>query len=245
MNRLLTTALALSLAASTALSTGFVGSALAGPVADFEAAYDGAYASYRTALFATNSGDAAKSVGALTQLDAGWAALMAQYRASPPPQYEADPMWDASAQEVTDHVEAAKAQVAAGELPKAHETLEGIREVLGSLHARNGVETFSDRMNAYHAEMEVILGMDASAMDAAAKQSLLEHAAVLAYLAKDALDAPPAAAAGNAEYEALAKAVQGSVDQFLTAARSGDEAALKAALGGLKVPYSKLFLKFG
>ena len=100
-------------------------------------------------------------------------------------------------------------------------------------------------MNAYHAEMEVILGIDLSAMDAAAKQVLLEHAAVLAYLAEDVLSAPPPAAPGNPEYAPLADAVQNSVDQFLAAARSGDEAALRSAIGGLKVPYSKLFLKFG
>jgi hypothetical protein len=42
----------------------------------------------------------------------------------------------------SDLLNQAKTQSAADDLPKAHETLEGIREALGSLHARNHVETF-------------------------------------------------------------------------------------------------------
>lgn len=236
MNRLLATALSLSL---------HVAPAMAGPVEDFESVYDTAYAQYRTALFATNAGNAERSVAVLGQLDSAWSALMAQYRASPPPQYEADPMWDETIEEVTTILDAATTQVAAGDLAMAHVTLEGVREALGALHARNNIETFSDRMNAYHAEMEAILEMDLDLVDATARQRLLEHSAVLAYLARDVLSAPPAVARDNAEYAPLAAAMQASVDQFVAAARAGDDAALRTAVGGLKVPYSRLFLQFG
>jgi hypothetical protein len=82
-------------------------------------------------------------------------------------------------------------------------------------------------------------------LDAAVKQSLLEHSAVLAYLAEDVVLAPPAGAINSPEFAALSVALQTSVDQFVAAARSGDDAALLGAIGALKVPYSKLFLKFG
>jgi len=236
MNRLHTTTFVLSLIAAPVI---------AAPVTDFEAAYDTTYASYRTALFATNMGDAAKSIDALGLLDSNWTGLITQYRASPPPQYEADPMWDETIQDVTNILEQAISEVAAGDLPMAHETLEGIRESLGSLHARNNVETFSDRMNAYHTEMEAVLSIDLANMDTAVWQNLLEHSAVLAYLATDVLAAPPAAAIESPEFASLVASLQTSVDQFVAATRSGDDVALQAAIGALKVPYSKLFLKFG
>ncbi len=88
MNRILATTLILSLGAAPAL---------AGAVAEFETAYNTAYANYRTALFATNSGDATKSGGALKQLDGTWTELAAQYRANPPPQVEDDPLWGQTA----------------------------------------------------------------------------------------------------------------------------------------------------
>ena len=236
MKRLLATAFVLSLN---------VAPVVAGPVADFENSYNVAYSSYRTALFATNTGDAAKSVGALKLLENNWTGLMIQYRASPPPQFEADPLWDQTIEDVTSLLDRSKTQAAAGDLPAAHETLEGIREALGALHARNHIETFSDRMNAYHTEMEVILGSDTTNMDVEVRRALLEHSAVLEYLATDVLSAPPAAAIESPEFATLAAGLQTSVDQFVDAARSGDDAALLAAIGALKVPYSKLFLKFG
>lgn len=236
MSHTLATTLILSLGAAPAL---------AGAVADFEKTYDTAYANYRAALFATNSGNAAKSDGAIKQLDGTWTKLTAQYGASPPPQFEDDPLWGQTIKEVTSLLDQAKTQATAGDLPTAHATLEGIREALGILHARNNVETLSDRMNAFHAEMEVILGMEMTNLDVAAKQSLLEHSAVLAYLAADVLSDPSAELIENPEFGTLAIGLQTSVDQFVAAARVGDDAALLASVRALKVPYSKLFLKFG
>jgi hypothetical protein len=219
--------------------------AFAGPVTDFEATYGEMYAGYRSALFATNSGSAEKSAAALDGLQKNWATLVTTYGQTPPPQYESDPLWGETIAEVTGSIAKATEAVSAGNLPESHETLEAVREAFSALHARNGIETFSDRMNAYHAEMERILGLDLTTLDAPAKETVLEHAAVLAYLAQDVLSAPPANAEGNADYAALSAAMQTSVDQLLSAARAGDDDAIKAAVGGLKVPYSKFFLKFG
>lgn len=164
--------------------------AFAGPVTDFESTYGEMYAGYRSALFATNSGSAEKSAAALQGLQAKWDALVTSYGQTPPPQYEADAKWAEMIAEVSDSIAKAGEAVAKGDLAGSHETLEHVREAFGALHARNGVETFSDRMNAYHAEMERIIGLDLTALDAAAKQSVLEHAAVLAYLTQDVLASP-------------------------------------------------------
>ena len=223
----------------------FVGPVLAGPVTDFESAYGEMYAGYRTALFATNSGNAEKSAAALTGLQKQWDALVSAYGQTPPPQYEADAQWPEMIAEVSSRLAKASEAVGKGDLPESHETLEHVREAFSALHARNGIETFSDRMNAYHAEMESILALDLSTLDEGAKQAILEHSAVLAYLARDILSSPPAKAEGDADYAVLSGAMQASVDQLLAAARAGDDAAIKAAIGGLKVPYSKFFLKFG
>lgn len=217
----------------------------AGPVSDFEAAFGDVYADYRSALFATNSGDTEKSNMILNGLGTKWNGLVAGFRLTPPPQYEDDPLWGETMDKVGGYLEKAKAEAENGQLPTAHETLEAVRDEIGNLHARNNVETFSDRMNAYHAEMEHVLDLDLSNIDAATKQTLLEHAAVLSYLADDVLQMPPAKIADQAEYDTLANALKSSVEKFLATARAGDAEGLKAAVGGLKVPYSKFFLKFG
>ena len=45
-------------------------------------------------------------------------------------------------------------EIAARQLPQAHETLEAVRDLLAEQRRRSGVVVFSDHMNAYHLEME-------------------------------------------------------------------------------------------
>lgn len=237
MNRILLGSVALTIASSIA--------AYAGPVSDFESAYRQMYGAYRTALFKTNAGDAEGSAAAMAKFAGQFEALSATYASAPPPQYEDDPMWDETMAAAAELTSAAQTKVATGELAEAHETLEGVREIFGDLHIRNGVQTYSDRMNAYHAEMEHVLGLDMSALDDAMMSEIHERAAVLAYLADEVLAAPPAEATGNEEYAKLSAAFEASVNSLLDAARSGDPEKVKAAVAALKKPYSILFVKFG
>jgi hypothetical protein len=232
-----------SMLALTSLCCAFVFTAAhAGPVQEFETQLRGSYGSYRVALFATNSGDAAKSAQALDGFGKSWSGVVAGYAEAPPPQYEADAKWAQTMTAVQATIEAARSQIAAGDLPAAHLTLEAVRSEFGDLHARNGLSGFSDRMNDYHAEMEEILALDLAATDAV---TLAQHAGILGYLAAKIEHQPAPEAAGNAEYDSLQQPFLDSVKAFDTAVRSGDAAAIATAAAGLKVPYSKFFLKFG
>ncbi len=231
------------LIAATALAVGLVGSAAAGPVSDFETALRGAYADYRGALFQTNANKPEAAVKTVDAFRQKWAALAAA-NPTPPPQYADDPAYAATLAKVAAIADDAAGAVAAGKLPEAHQTLEAIRGEIGGLHERNGIVGFSDRMNAYHAKMEEILGRDYGGFDTAGLGSLREDTAVLAWLAADIAAHPPAEAADPA-YKPLLAGMNDSVTALGAAARADDPAAAKSALDGLKVPYSKLFLKFG
>lgn len=231
------------LTGALALTLALVGSAHAGPVADFETAMRGAYADYRAALFTTNATQPEAAVKAVDAFKQKWAELMAANTAAPP-HYADDPDYAATLAKVASIADKAAGEVATGKLPQAHETLEAIRFQVGGLHERNGIVGFSDRMNAYHAKMEEVLGKDYGGFDAAGMALLGEDAAVLAYLAADIKAHPPVEASDPA-YGKLLDGMTDSVTKLTAAAHSGDPAAAKSALGGLKVPYSKLFLKFG
>ena len=217
--------------------------AFAGPFADFESQLRSAYGTYRIALFQSNSGNAEVTGKALTELAQGWGVLTETWSATPPPQYADDGAFAATLASVETIIGEATAQVSAGELGAAHLTLEEMREELGALHLRNGIVSFSDRMNAYHAHMEEVLGADLAAMPDALGY-LRESAAVLGYLA-DEIGSHPAPEAADPAYEPLVGAFRQSVAALRDAARSGDIEAAKAAVGGLKMPYAKLFAKFG
>ncbi len=213
--------------------------AVAGPVGDAEAQIGEAYADYRAALFQTNQKDSAATHVALTAFHTRWGALSAAWKTSPPPQYVDDPKLTDTLDIVIRITNEAKAAAAMGDLQKSHDILEAIRGEIGALRGRNGLISFSDRMNAYHEVMEH--ATDGGEMTTT---SALEHAGVLAYLAKD-LGANRPSGVDAAAFDAAFKALEASVKAFQGAARSGDKAATDLARKGLKSPYSRMFLRFG
>jgi hypothetical protein len=211
------------------------GTSIAGPFSDFEAEMRSAYGDYRMALFATNAADAAKATDAVAKFDAAWSRMSQQ---AAPPQYEDDSHFGETMKAVGALSHQAREEVSAGALPKAHETLEKIRNEIGGMHLRAGLYTISDRMNAYHLQMEKVIGN--KAMD---PKMAGAEAAVLSYLIDDIIAHPPLPA--DPAFQTLASDVKTSVEKLKSAAEAGDGAAVKAAIGGLKPAYSKLFLKFG
>lgn len=231
---------ALSLAATLATNV----PAYAGPFTDFEHDLRDAYGQYRTALFQSNMGNADATSKAIQSLNDKWTALEANWANVPPPQYADDAGYNDTLTAVEAVIAKASQEVAGGDLAKVHVTLEVLRADIGALHDRNGIISFSDRMNAYHAKMEEIIGLDLAAMPDGGVAALAQGAAVLAYLTADIV-AHPAPEAADPAYGPALEAMTKSVEALQAAVHAGDAAAAKTAIGGLKVPYSKLFAKFG
>ena len=142
--------------------------------------------------------------------------------------------------------ERAASQVAAGQLPEAHETLEEVRDLLADLRRRNGVIVYSDHMNAYHAEMEHVLEGGAKLLgESRGLLELIARAGVLDYLAARLRSEAPPALAADPEFAPAVLAVEASVKALRQALMAQDAAAAREALGKLKGPYSRLFLRFG
>jgi len=219
--------------------------AFGGPVRDFEAAFRDAYADYRTALFTTNSKDPAAAGKSLAAFESKWSAIIAKWGASPPPHYADDPLWPETLRKVSVVLRDANSAMKAGKLADTHEILEHFREEIGALHARNDVATFSDRMNAYHEKMEKVLGDTYGGFDTSGRDRLREDNAVLMYLADDLERYRPKEAIDSAEFRNMLGALRGSLAAIRNALGSGDAAAIKKAVTGLKPAYSKFFLRFG
>jgi len=215
----------------------------ADPVTDAMQAANGPY---RMALYKTNSKVQDEARQALLQAQAMWAKLATQFGAKPAAPYDRDAGFAASVAEVSQVYEAALKQVNAGDLSGAHKTLERVRDVMADMRLRNSVVVFSDHMNAYHSQMELVL-IDGADTLAEPKGLLLLTGQVgaLSYLAKQLETQAPAALKQEAGFGDLLKAVQQSVANLEAALLNQDSAAARAAIGKLKGPYSKLFAKFG
>ena len=209
-------------------------------------AIQAAYAPYRTALFRTNSNAQPASEQAMAATRQAWQGIVERFAARPPAPYDRDSGFAATLAEVDAVYARADTQVRGRQLTEAHETLEKARELMADLRRRNGVVTYSDHMNAYHAEMERLLGESAAMMAAPqAAMQLMAHVGTLDHLARRLRSEAPAEFTQNADFVALLRDLQASVAALRDAALSQDTAAMGKAVGMLKMPYSKLFLRFG
>jgi hypothetical protein len=215
----------------------------ADPVTD---AMQAANAPYRMALYKTTGKSQPEAQQALTQAQQAWDTLSTQFAAKPAAPYDRDPAFAASVAEVTKVYTKAMAEVNANQLMEAHNTLEHAREVMADMRQRNQVVVFSDHMNAYHSQMEVIM-IDGNTTLAQPKGmlQLTAQTGALSYLAKRLSTQAPASLTQNAEFTELANAVKQSVGNLEAALLNQDMTAIKEAIGKLKGPYSKLFSKFG
>lgn len=205
-----------------------------------------AYAPYRAALFRTNSKAQAESEAAMAQARQAWKSIQDRYAATPPIPYDRDPEFSVSLTAVTQVYEQAAAEIDQGKLAQAHETLEQARDIMAELRRRNGVIVFSDHMNAYHAEMEHVLEQgQAMTSSPQAMLTLVKRVGVLEYLARRLRSEAPKALQNDAEFSTALQALETSVYTLHRAAMNQDAAAAREALGRLKGPYSRLFLKFG
>lgn len=215
----------------------------ADPVTDLMQA---ANAPYRMALYKTNGKSQDEAQQAVLQAQQMWGKLATEFGAKPAAPYDRDPAFAGSVAEVGKVYDQALKEVGAGQLSAAHNTLERVRDVMADMRQRNNVVVFSDHMNAYHSQMELIQVHGGETL-AQPKGALLLTAqtGALSHLAKQLEVQAPAALKKNEEFNQLLKAVNQSVGTLEAALLNQDMAAAKEAAGKLKGPYSKLFAKFG
>ncbi len=205
-----------------------------------------AYTPYRVALFKTNSNSQAESSLAIGQAQRSWRQLQSQFVAKPPAPYDRDGAFAGSLDEVAKVYAKAEEQAAANQLAAAHETLEAARDIMAELRRRNQVIVYSDHMNAYHAEMEdVLINGPKILAEPNGMLQMIAMVGALDYLAKKLITEAPAKVVTDADFEGLVKPVVKSVADLRKALWSQDPMLVKEALGKVKQPYSKLFLKFG
>lgn len=230
---------ALTLSAALLLS----GAAGAGPVQEFEKQLTEVYAHYRAALMQTNVKNQAATESAIAAFEKGWSGILAR-KSSPPPQYADDTRWGETLDKVATILGQAKAEAGKGDLARSHETLEAIRYQIAALRQRNGIVSFSDHMNAYHEQMEIVVG-GSYAADAEGLARLREDVAVLAYLMAEVERNRPGQLASDETFSQGVAAMKASVTALQLAVRSGDTTRLTELRKALKPPYSRLFVRYG
>ena len=209
-------------------------------------AIQAAYAPYRVVLFKTNGNAQDEARKAIAQAQQEWGKIATQFGAQPPAPYDRDSSFKTSLDKVSEVYAKAAGQIDKNELSEAHETLEHAREVISEIRHRNQIVAYSDHMNAYHAQMEKVLIDGPKTMaEPNGLMQLTAQVGALEYLAGKLKSEAPADYLKNEEFGASYKAVEQSVADLKAALFTQDVAQVKTAMAKLKVPYSKMFIKFG
>jgi hypothetical protein len=204
-----------------------------------EARMAAAYADYRHALFATGQGNAQASREAVAGFRHRWTGLVATWRIVAPPQYADDERLTATLEAIAIRAEEAEKAIVRADLETAHELLEGIRDEIADLRLRNGTQTFSDRLNAYHAQMEKVLAVNPASLAGAELAAFRDEVAILDYLSRDVSRRfPPKAGA-------LVSALRHATQELHAAVAAADPARTALALKAIKPAYARLFVPFG
>jgi len=215
----------------------------ADPVTD---ALQKAYVPYRVALFKTSNNLQEDSRKAITQAQKEWNDIASRYGTSRPSPYDLDTAFASTMTEVAGIYAKAAAQIEKNQLAEAHETLEMVREETAALRHRNQVIVYSDHMNAYHAQMELVLNDGLKILaEPNGLSRLTAQVGVLEYLASTLGTEAPADYAANEEFIGMYKAVKKSATDLAEALVSQNTEKIKDTVGRIKVPYSKMFVKFG
>jgi hypothetical protein len=215
----------------------------ADPVTD---AMNAAYAPYRVALFRTNSQAQPESEQAIARTSQEWQALIAQYAKAPPAPYNRDASFAKTLEDVAAVYAKASTEIQAKTLTQAHETLEKARDLMAELRRRNGVVVYSDHMNAYHAEMEHMLGDGPKwAAETQGAMLIMEKLGAMEYLAGRLRSEAPASVGTDPAFAGALQAVEKSLAGLRDAVLTQDAGKIRDALSRIKGPYSQFFLKFG
>ena len=209
----------------------------------------GAYGHYRQASFylrrAANPDVAALELETFIEK---WQVVIEKFADAPPDAFADDPRWRETLTEIASRAETALAAIDSGDAKAAGEAAAPVRGLLGDLRRRNGVNTYSDIIDALSAEMGAFAKYRRNPPDFADKaqvDAMLGQAAVMGYLFDQCEARAPAEVLASEEFKRLVDGARESLLKVWKAAETGDARLLQVGVGEIHSFERILFLRFG
>jgi hypothetical protein len=223
--------------------------ARAGAIDDFNHRFENAWAQYRDAFYRSAPGheDRPAAEEALRAFLAAWRGLSHRWATTPPPQYGEDAQFGKELQTITEVAAQAAAELAVGRLPQAHATLSQIRKLLAEMRQRNGLEAYTDRLDAFDEALAEAADDDLDQPELTPTQfvQLCEQVGVLSYLAERMEKGAPTELADDANFYDMVEGIARQVRILKAAVLDGKREAVAAALADLRQSFDKFYLLYG
>lgn len=215
----------------------------------FHTAVADAWAHYRqVSFYVGRAGNVEVAALELEDFIAKWAALEATYRDNPPDAFADDKAWARTLEDVGSRARAGLERLDAADVDGARDLLMPIRDIMGDLRRRNGIATYSDRIDELSAEMGVLAGYRREVKqldDLEAVAMVTRQAAVVAYLFQRCAELAPPAVAQDPEFKRQIEGARGSMKKLWKALETGDMRLYRVGIGELRSYERILFFRFG
>lgn len=239
----------LALAALCLLSLAVGTSAHAGPIAEFDNALADSWAHCRDALYQSDPAhaDGKVAIEAMTAFRRSWTKLSARWSASPPPHYAEDPDFAQDMTDINEVAEDALRLAEEGDIEQARSTLLQVPALLSEMRRKNGIDSFTDRLDAFSEQMAEITedSFDRAELSPPQVVALIRQVAVLAYLGEQLEKRAPARVAEDENFLAMVEDINAQLRGLGTAALAGQRAPVQAALSDLRRAFDKFYLLYG
>lgn len=213
----------------------------------FQASVDRAYPSFRMAWFYARTRNRDMANMELAEFRRAWDSISVRFRAAAPKPYIKDPRWAASLDRVGEIATEAAKRLDAGGGREVSRFLAGIRDELGALRRRNGVEVFSDLVDALGREVATLseLRRRTEGLTPEALAAYTASAARLtALMTRIRAGAPPRLASDPG----FMASVEGNFKSIAKLKRGIDRAhlrAIKGSVSSVRADYVLLFIRYG
>lgn len=203
---------------------------------------------YRQAIFYLRTENPAVAALELDEFIDKWGTVIESFSAEPPDPYADDPAWSATLAEIGSRAKEGLAALDDGDSSAAIGAVGPIRGLLGDLRRRNGVTTFSDRIDELTAVMDVLARYRREVTDLsddAVVGPVRKQAAVVEYVFEKVRRDAPADIADDPEFKRMYEGVAESMGRLWRGLETRDPRLFRIGSGELRSHERILYLRFG
>jgi len=223
--------------------------ARAGEIADFNAQFANAWGQYRDALIHSvpDHADATATREALSAFTSAWRGLELRWSAHPPPQYGEDADFAPELAAIGDVARHAARQTQVNDIEQTHITLQQVRALLADMRRKNGLETYTDQMDAFDEKLAETAddGLDQPELTHDQSITLTEQVAVLMFLAERLEKRAPSGLTDDEHFLTQVEGIASQLRGLWVAVQDGQRAPIIAALSDLRRSFDQFYLSYG
>lgn|GEM_PF-2293943 len=201
------------------------------------------YSFYRKALaMTTKKDDTEKAKAAINSFVETYSKFSKKYIADPPANFAKDNSYQTSIKRAMDVANESLAYINAGNIGRAHTSLEEIRYIFWKMRVNGGVASLEDKANDFHEAMEVLFNQASASKEPEDLQRLYERYGRWFQIKWEDIKNGDDISKFQANFAPLFAEGKNAIEKYLSTLKKGDYAEAKKLSGAVKSAYKNIWM---